>query len=216
MVARLRRQVAGPDAVLHDQHAVPVEAANDRPARARPEAALGDPGLVLQHLPDGALNVGREVERVQRGDGVERLERRLGAAAARRDRDLLVHRREAELEAERDRVSADEGDGLAARGEVLPLREDLVGPGRDAVNLKLAPLVGQGDQPGTDHQHDGTVDASGVLGQGHAAAHGAGILRRQRLDAEHDGQYQPGPQRSRAHPSILTDARRRQAARRPG
>ncbi len=65
MVARLAGEVSGPDPVLHDQHAISVEAPHDRPAGTGTKAPLGDPRLVLENFAEGADGTGDQVERIE-------------------------------------------------------------------------------------------------------------------------------------------------------
>ena len=101
VIAGLARQVARANPILQNQHAVTVESANDRPARTRTEAAAGDAGLPLQNVPETAVQLPDQVERVQRRHRIECLERRLGAARRCGDGYVLVHGRQAELEVDR-------------------------------------------------------------------------------------------------------------------
>lgn len=62
VVIRGAREVAGRDPVLDDVHPVPAEAADDRPARPRSEAAAGDARLILERLPDAARRLPGNLE----------------------------------------------------------------------------------------------------------------------------------------------------------
>ena len=176
VIAGLARQVARANPILQNQHAVTVESANDRPARTRTEAAAGDAGLPLQNVPETAVQLPDQVERVQRRHRIECLERRLGAARRCGDGYVLVHGRQAELEVDRGGPARRQGDHLPARGQMLPLGEHLVAARRNIADLEAAVLRSQADKPRTHDQDHRSVNRAAVLRQRHRAAHGAGIL----------------------------------------
>ena len=62
VVGGLAAQVSRPDAVLHEQDPVSVEAPHDRPRRTRPEAPDSDPRGPFQELRDVARRLVRQVE----------------------------------------------------------------------------------------------------------------------------------------------------------
>ena len=92
VIARLAGQVARTDAVLQDQHPVVVEPPDDRPARPGAEAAARHPGFVLQRVAEADGRLPDQIERVERGHGVESLERRFGPAHRGGHRHVLVVR----------------------------------------------------------------------------------------------------------------------------
>ena len=67
----------------------PPRPADDGPAGAGAEAAVGDARLVLERLADGGRRLPGDLERVDGGDRVELLPRRRVADRRRRDRHLL-------------------------------------------------------------------------------------------------------------------------------
>ena len=75
MVGRLAGEIVGPLAVLEDQDAVAVQAADHRPRRRRSERALADAGLGLQELAERGLALHREVLARQHGRRLVGLER---------------------------------------------------------------------------------------------------------------------------------------------
>ena len=150
---------------LQNQHAVTVESANDRPARTRTEAAAGDAGLPLQNVPETAVQLPDQVERVQRRHRIECLERRLGAARRCGDGYVLVHGRQAELEVDRGGPARRQGDHLPARGQMLPLGEHLVAARRNIADLEAAVLRSQADKPRTHDQDHRSVNRAAVLRQ---------------------------------------------------
>ena len=178
VIARSAGQVARTDAVLQDQHPVVVEPPDDRPARPGAEAAARNPGLVLHRVAEADDRLPDQIERVERGHGVERLERRFGPAHRGGHRHVLVVRqRQSEREVDNRRLARGYGDHLALRGEMLPLGQDFVLAGRQTVDLERPLLVGQREPPRPKHQDRGAVDRIAPLHQRHRAAHGAGLLR---------------------------------------
>ena len=158
VVARLARQIPGAYAVLQDQDAVAVEAADDRPARAGAEAPAGNAGLLLQGVAETTVQLPHEIERVERRHRVERFERRLGAPRRRGHGHVLVHGRQNELEVDRGRPTRGQGNHLPARGQVLALREHLVAARRHGGYLERAILGGQSDQARAHDEHHRPVN----------------------------------------------------------
>ena len=74
VVARLTGQVAHPQAVFDDQHAVAVETADDGTRRSRTEAAQRDAGLVLERRAERALQLLRQLLSAEHVGGLKRLE----------------------------------------------------------------------------------------------------------------------------------------------
>ena len=194
VVIRRGGEVAGADPVLDDQHPVAPEAPDDRPARAGPEAAVGDARLVLEGFADGARRLPGYLERVDRGDRVERLQRRRGADRRRGDGDFLAHRRQAELEVGGYRFAGIDGDGLAAGGETLALGRDQVRADRHVRELER-PVLGEREGARSEDQNHRAVDGTAVLRQRHRAAHRARLLRlarRCRHESHHGQDEQAG------------------------
>ena len=177
VVAGLARQVARADPVLQDQDAVAVEAADDRPSRTRAEAPAGNAGLPLQRVTQAPVNIGDEVERVERLDGIERFERRLRAARRRGDGHVLVHGRQAQLEVHGRRTAGRQRDHLPARGQVLALGEHLVAARRHIHDLERPVLGGQTELSRAHDEHDRAVDRPSVVRQCYRPAHRAVVLR---------------------------------------
>ena len=177
VVPGLAGEVARAHPVLQDEHAVTVEAADDRAAGAGAEAPAGDARLVLQRVAEAPLAHLDEVERVERCHGVERLERRLRAAGRGGDRHVLVHRRRGQLEVDRRDLAGHDRDRLPAGGEMLSLGEHLVGADRHARDLEGPVFLGQGRSARPDHQHQRAVHGTGVADQRHRSLHGARFLR---------------------------------------
>ncbi len=92
VVAGLAREVTGPDAVLQNQDAVAVEAADDWTAGSRTEAPAGDARLVAQGVAQASLRRADDVERIQRRYRVECLERRFGAGDRGGHRHIFMDR----------------------------------------------------------------------------------------------------------------------------
>ena len=212
VVVRRRRQVAGADAVLDDEHPVAAEAADHRPARAGAEAAVGDARLVLEGLADGG---GGDAERIDGGDRVERLQRRRRPDRGRGDRHLLAHRRQVEGEVGGRGSACSDGDRPAGRGEAVALRGHLVGADRHVRDLEPA-FLGQGERARPQDQDHRTVDEAAVLHQGHGAAHRAGLLRpgrrggqkrRRRHDPEPKAPRRFGSCATEASPTVVSAAR---------
>ena len=205
VVARRGGEVAGAHAVFENEHAVGVETPDDRPARARPEAADRDARLVMRQLADGVGAPGRDVERIQGGDGVEGLERGLDPAGRGGDGQLFADRRQIEGEVHGQRLAGDDGDRLAAGREVLALGDDLVRAGRHVVERELALLVGQADRAGTDHHDRGAVHRRAVVGQRDAAGDGAGLLRPSRRGQGQHGDRSQHGREARRRPCRAAD-----------
>ena len=141
VVARLARQVSGANPVLQDQHPVAVEAADDRPVRSGPEAADGNARLVLQRGGKIAGRLSRDIEYIERGHRVERLQRRLGSTRRGRHGDLLLDGREAQHEVGSGCSPGFDQHRLPARGQIVPLRYDLVLAGRQVADLGTLPCA---------------------------------------------------------------------------
>ena len=177
VVSGLAGEVARANAVVEDEHAVAVEAADDGPARAGAEAADRDAGLVLQRVAEAVLAGLDEVERVQRRHGVERLERRLRAPGGGGDRHLLVHRRRGQLEVGHRDLAGGDGNHLPSGGQVLALGEHLVGARRHVLERVGPVVLGERRRARADHQHHGAVHRPGVADQRHRPLHRPGFLR---------------------------------------
>ena len=65
MVTGLARQIAGADTVLHDEHAVAVEAADDGPCAAGAERSKRDARLADERVGDGRPEVAGQFETVE-------------------------------------------------------------------------------------------------------------------------------------------------------
>ena len=177
VVAGLAGEVARAHAVVEDEHAVAVEAADDRAARAGAEGAARDARLVLQGFAEAAVSALDEVVRVQRRHGVERFERGFRAARGGRDRHLLVHRRGGQLEVDRHGLAGGDGNHLPAGGEVLALGEHLVGAGRHAFEHEGPVVLGQHRRARPDHEHQCAAHRPGIADQCHRPLHRARLLR---------------------------------------
>ena len=189
VVTRLAGEVARAHPVLEDEHAVSVEAADHRAARAGAEGPAGDARLVLQRVAQAGLALLDDVERVERRHRVERLERRLRAAGGRCDRHVLVHRGQGQLEVDRSDLTRGDRYRLPGSGEVLPLREHGVGTGRQVPDLERALRTGHSNRAGPDDQDLRTVHRAGVADQRHRPPQRARLLRPCRGSHNCDGRH---------------------------
>ena len=143
VVTRLRAEIAGPDAVLHDQDPVTVEASDDRTTRAWSEATFCDSWFVLKSVSQRRRRVFNEIERVERFDRVERFESRFLPAGGSGDGELFMDGRQVECEVDGRLLAWPHDDRLARSGEVLALRDDFVGASAHIRNLECAVVLGQ-------------------------------------------------------------------------
>ena len=176
MVAGLRAERACPHAVLKDEHAVAVKAADDGARSARPEAALRHARLLVEHLAERRVALLGDADRVERGHGLKRLERRL-LAPRRRHRHLFAVARQLHLEVERGRSARGDRHLLRRVGEALHVREHGVRAGRDLLKLVGAVLVRLLRTSELDDGDDDVVERRAALGQRDRAAHGAAAAR---------------------------------------
>ena len=104
----LAAQVARADAILQDQHPIPVESPEDRPGRTRPEAADCDAGPAFQQLGEARV----PLHQPEAAEGGKRTEPGSLAqlAGGRRDRDVLAGR---EPKPDADRFAQDVFGGRA-------------------------------------------------------------------------------------------------------
>ena len=140
VVSRLGRDAPRRHAVLHDEHTVPVEAANDGARGAGAETALGDARLVFEHLAERSLAPLRQLERVDRRDGLKRLERRL-LVPARRHRHLLPQRGQPQFEIGGGHGARRDGDALALVRQVVHVREHGIRARRQRAEFVLPVVV---------------------------------------------------------------------------
>ena len=177
VVIRRAGKIARRNTVLDDVHTVAAEAADDRPARPGPEAAVRDARLVLERFPETAGRLDGNVKGVERRHGVERLERRLSPQCRLGgDGHLLAHRRQAEREFDAGRLACGYCHRLLDGGEVLALRRHHALAGRDVRELEC-PIVGECECARSKDQDDRAIDRFAVFHQSYGAAHCAGFLR---------------------------------------
>ena len=173
VVRGLAAQIAGPHAVLHDEHPVPVEAAHDRARGAGSETAHRHAGGALQQLREVARRLVLKVEPLQRVHRTEGLERRRIAGRGG-DRDPFVHP-----------VPRPEDDGFADLEVLLLFDVDRHGPdgaeeaevhvegdGTDVVHVherEAAVVVGMDHLVGLDQQDFGVVRRFAGFGDDHRA-----------------------------------------------
>ncbi len=186
VVAGLAREVARPDPVLHHQHSVAIESTDNRSARPRSETSFRHTRLVLEGVTQGACHVRRQFKGVERRDCVERLEGRRSATRRGGDRHLFVHRGQLQGEVDRRRLLGVDRDGLASSGEMLALRQDLVGASWHVLDLEFTVLCAQRDQARPDHEHHGTVHGDTAFGKRDGALHGARTLTVDRYTCQRD------------------------------
>ena len=201
VVGRRAGEVAGAHAVFENQHPVAVEAPDYRPVRGRSETADRDARLVPQHFADGVAAPRREVERIEGGDGVERLQRGFRPAGRGGDAQLLMEHRQFQHEVRRRGLAGGDGDRPAAGREMFALGEELVGAGRDAVDGVPALLVGQAHRARADHHDHRAVHRPAVLRQRDPAADGARLLRPDRRGQD-GGRRQDGREAYRCQSAV--------------
>ena len=149
VVRGLAAQVAGPHAVLHGEHPVPVEAAHDGARGAGSETPDRHAGGALQQLREGARGLVVEIESLHRVHRTEGLERRRIAGRGG-DGDPFVHP-----------VPRPEDDGLGEFDVLLPFDVDRHGPdGAEEPEVHV-----EGD--GTDVVHVHEREAALVVGMDH-------------------------------------------------
>jgi hypothetical protein len=74
VITRLAGEITHAQPVLHNQHAIAVQAANHRACRARPEAAERDARLVLNRRAKRALQLFRQLLPAEHGRRLKRFE----------------------------------------------------------------------------------------------------------------------------------------------
>ena len=147
-------------------------------ARSGAEAAARDARLTLQGVAEAAGRCQGDVKRVEGGDRVECLERRLGSAHRGGHGHVLVDGSKLEHEVQRRRRTGLDGHHLPGRGQVLALREHLVRARQHAVDLKHPLFVGQCEGARANDEDHRAMDGVPGLFQRHGATHRAGLLRR--------------------------------------
>ena len=99
MMIRGAGKVACRDPVLNNVHPVAAEPADDRPARPGSEAAVRNARLVVERFSDAAGCIPGNLEGVERADGIECPERRLGPHShLGGDVHFLAHQQQAQCE----------------------------------------------------------------------------------------------------------------------
>ena len=135
VVARLAREIAHPQAVFNDQHAIAVKTPDDRTRRSRPEAADGDPRLGLQGGANGALQFLRQFLTTQDVRGLERLELVPSFWTDRRHLGEMQLRIDPDVGGEGRLLDRDLGPG---RQEPVGPYNEMIGTGRDVLDRELA------------------------------------------------------------------------------
>ena len=166
VVAGLGGQGAGPDPVLHDQDAVAVEAADDGPRRTRAETAFGDPAthFVVQQFADGDIRRLGHLVWPQRLHALECLEDCLVLLACRH-RDFVSPGQQLQEDVRFRRLaSLDDHHGGDFGEQAVQMDDQAVSPGRNAVELVVSIVVGDGATVQLLDGHAGVVQRlAGVL-----------------------------------------------------
>ena len=176
VIAGLAGEVAGSDAVLQNQHAVAVEAADYGAAGSGAEAPAGDARFLAQRVAQASLRVADDVERVKRRYRVERLERGLRPGDRSGDGHVFVDGRQPEREVYGRVSTGRNAHRLPSRRQVLALRKHLVVTRRHVLDREHPLFVGQRERSGPDHQNHRPVDRVSRIRQRHRAAYRAGFL----------------------------------------
>ena len=143
VVARLAGKGSGSNSILEDQDPVAVEAADDRTAGARPEAPLGDAGLVFEHLADAPFGTFRELEDGKTGYGLEGFKGGFFPCGSGHG-DFFSDRGQGKCKIQPADLPANDFHCLPLGGQLVPVSAHGVGSRRNLCELIAALFVGVG------------------------------------------------------------------------
>ena len=217
VVGGLRRERARADAVLHDQHPVAVEAADDRPRRTGTETALGNPRahLVIERFAQPSAAGQGQFLGIEGIHAAERFEGGL-LLFARSYGDFVLQGGQGKREIDGRRAAGRHLDGLGRLGgNAVEMGDDVVAPRGHPVEGVSAVVSAQRAVAEFDDQDNGSTQRGAGFLELNRAAQAAVRLRRGRDCCEDRQSGAAGATRTKtgrirdSHSFILNPARAR-------